>query len=101
MRKLVWALIGVGLVIWSALAWLAYGIIHWGGNVASGNMDQISVDPESVELLSWLAVFGTDLAQWIIIGVWGLGVVVAVGLGFLGQKLMPRLQTLKNQIRPT
>jgi hypothetical protein len=99
MRKLVWALIGVGVMLWSALAWLAYGIVNWGGNVASGNMDQIPVDPESVELLSWLAVFGTDLAQWFIIGIWGLGVVHALGLGILGQKLMPRLQGLKDQVR--
>lgn len=100
MRKMVWPFIALGLIVWSGIAWLAHSLLQWGGNVASSNVDLVPVDPETVELFSWLAVFGTDVLQWAVIGVWGLGVALALGLGFLGQKALPRLQGLGGRIKP-
>jgi hypothetical protein len=87
MRKLIWPLIALGLAIWSLIAWFAYAVIRWGGNIVSSNADQIPVEPEAVELFSWLAVFGTDILQWLVVGVWAIGAVIALGLGFALNKM--------------
>jgi hypothetical protein len=99
MRKILWPIVVLGIVVWSALAWIANAVIQWGGNIASSNVDQVPVDPETVEMFSWLAIFGTDVLQWMVIAVWGLGVVIALALGFLGQKLLPQFGNLRSKLK--
>jgi hypothetical protein len=91
MKKAVWAVIGLGLMIWSALAWFVHSLVGWGGALASGNADIVTPHAETVEWLSWLALFGTDVGQWIVIAVWVLGVLLALVLGFAGNRILPRL----------
>jgi hypothetical protein len=80
-KKIVWAVIGIGILLWSALAWLVHSLVGWGGSLASGNADVLTPHPETVEWLSWLAQFGTNVGEWIVIAIWGLGVALALLIG--------------------
>jgi hypothetical protein len=91
MRKLIWGVVGFGVLVWSGLALLLHNLVGWGGAFASRNADVITPNAEAVEWLSWLAMFGTDIGGWIIAIVWGLGVILALVLGFAGTKLVPKL----------
>jgi hypothetical protein len=48
--------------------------------------------------LSWLTMFGTGVAEWIVVGVWGFGVILALVLGFAGSRLLPGLAKLGQSI---
>jgi hypothetical protein len=99
LKKLIWTVVGFGIAIWSGLAWLAYNVVGWGGNIASSNADIVTPHPETVEWLSWLALFGIGVGEWIILIVWGIGVAIALGIGALGSRFAPRLSNLKQSIR--
>jgi hypothetical protein len=99
MKKLVWGIIAIGIALWSGLAWLAYQIVGWGGHVASGNADILTPHPETVEWLSWLAIFGTGVAEWIVLAVWAIGVVIALALGALGGRLLPHVGKLSGSLK--
>jgi hypothetical protein len=98
MKRVLWAVIGIGLVVWSGLAWFLHSLIGWGGSVANRNVDVLTPSPEAVEWLSWLTMFGTDAAEWLVIGIWGLGVAFALLLGFAGSRLLPGLSKLGQSI---
>jgi hypothetical protein len=97
MKKLVWLIVAVAIAIWSGLAWAAHSLIGWGGTVANNNADIVTQNPEAVEWLSWLALFGSDVGSWLVIGVWGFGVLLALLIGFAGTRLFPRLGTLSQK----
>jgi hypothetical protein len=97
-KKILWAVIGIGLVVWSGLAWFVHSLIGWGGSVANRNVDVLTPSPEAVEWLSWFTMFGTDVGEWVVVGVWGLGVALALLVGFAGSRLLPGLSKLGQSI---
>lgn len=99
MKKLVWVVLGVGILIWSGLAWFVHSLVGWGGAVASGNADILTPVPEAVEWLSWFAIFGTNIGEWIIISVWALGVILALIIGFASSYFLPQLKGLAEKLK--
>jgi hypothetical protein len=99
MSKLLWLFVGVAIAIWSGLAWIAYGVVGWGGQVASSNADIVTAHPETVEWLSWLAMFGSGVGEWLVIGLWALGTLIALAIGFVGTRLFPKLSGLSDRLR--
>jgi hypothetical protein len=99
MKKIVWGVVAVGLMLWSALAWVVHSLVGWGGSLASGNVDVLTPHPEAVEWLSWLAILGTDVSEWIVIGIWGLGVIFALILGFVGTRLFPSFGLMAQKMK--
>lgn len=100
MKKLVWPVIAIGLLIWSGLAWMAHSLVGWGGNLASSNADIVTPVPEAVEWMSWIALFSTNLIEWLVIGIWAIGVVIALAIGFAGNRLLPHVGSLASRLRP-
>lgn len=98
LKRILWTVIGLGLIVWSGLAWFLHSLIGWGGSVANNNVDVLTPSPEAVEWLSWLTVFGTDVGEWFVVGVWGLGVLLALVVGFAGTRLLPNLAKLSQRV---
>jgi ABC-type glycerol-3-phosphate transport system substrate-binding protein len=98
LKRILWVFIGFALIIWTGLAWFIHSLIGWGGSVANNNVDVLTPSPEAVEWLSWLTMFGTGVAEWIVVGVWGFGVILALVLGFAGSRLLPGLAKLGQSI---
>ena len=97
-KKLLWPVIGLLLVAWSALAWFVHTLVGWGGQLISQNADVVTPHAESVEWLSWLATFGSGLVEWLIVGIWALGVGLAVVIGFAGPRLLSRFRGLTQSL---
>lgn len=100
MKRLIWSIVAIGLLVWSGLAWAVYSLLGWGGNLASSNVDILTPNPEVVEWLSWLTMFGSDVAEWFVVGVWGAGVVLALVIGFAGTRLFPQIGQLAQKFKP-
>jgi hypothetical protein len=98
MRKLLWPIIGFGLVVWSGLAWLVHSLVGWGGQLVASNADVVSPHPETVEWLSWFAHSGSGIAEWIVVAVWAAGVALALLVGFASSKLLPRFSSLTERL---
>jgi hypothetical protein len=90
MKTLVWIVAWLAVGIWSVIAWGAHVLIGFAGNTASSNADLIPVDPETVELVSWLAMLGTSLGEWIVIAIWAVVSLVLLGLGYVGARLVSK-----------
>jgi hypothetical protein len=99
MKKIVWPIVGVAIAIWSGLAWLAYGLVGWGGQIASSNADVVTAHPETVEWLSWLAMFGSGVGEWLVLGIWAVGTFLALAIGFAGTRLLPKFSGLSDKLR--
>jgi hypothetical protein len=99
MKRLLWPIVGFAIVVWSGLAWLVYSLVGWGGQLASSNADIVTPHPETVEWLSWLAIFGTGVGEWLVMGVWAVGTFVAIAIGFLGGRLFPKLGGMADKLR--
>ena len=99
MKKLVWGVVGAGLLLWSALAWVIYSLLGWAGSFASSNADVLTPHPETVEWVSWLAMFGSDVGGWIVAAIWGFGVVFALIFGFAGTRLFPQLSQFAGNLK--
>ena len=99
MKKLLWPIVGFGIAIWSGLAWAAHSLIGWGGQIVSSNADIVTPHAETVEWLSWLAIFGSGVGEWLIIGVWAIGVLIALALGFAGSRLLPGFSGLAQKLK--
>jgi hypothetical protein len=100
MKKLLWPIVGFAIVVWSGLAWLAYRLVSWGGHLASTNADIVTPHAETVEWLSWLAMFGSGVGEWLVLGVWAIGTFIALAIGFAGSRLFPKLPALSEKLRP-
>ena len=98
MKKLLWPVIGFGLLVWSVLAWFVHSLIGWGGQLVASNADVVSPHPETVEWLSWFANSGSGIAEWLVLAVWALGVGLALLVGFAGQRLLPRFGSLTERL---
>jgi hypothetical protein len=98
-KKLVWGVIGIGVLLWSGLAWIVHSLVGWGGNLASGNADVLTPHPETVEWLSWLALFGTNVGEWIVIAVWGVGVALALLIGAFSSRFTSLFGRLSEKLR--
>jgi hypothetical protein len=98
LKRILWTVIGLGLIVWSGLAWFLHSLIGWGGSVANNNVDVLTPSPEAVEWLSWLTLFGTGVGEWFVVGVWGLGVLLALVVGFAGTRLLPNLAKLSQRV---
>lgn len=93
MRTLVWIITWIVIALWSGIAWAAHWVIGLGGQVVSSNSDILPVEPEMVEWASWLAVFGTDVGEWLVIIVWAIVAAIIFALGFIVTRLVPAAQT--------
>jgi hypothetical protein len=100
MKTLVWFLLSLCLAIWSGLCWFAYQAIGIGGRFAARNADAIGPDAEAIEMVSNWALWGASFGEWAVIGVWGVGVVVALLFGWLANSLV-RVAKDKIDNRPT
>jgi hypothetical protein len=98
MKKLLWPVIGVFIVLWSGLAWVVHSLVGWGGHLVSSNADIVTPNPEAVEWLSWFAHSGSGIAEWLVIAVWALGVGLALLVGFASAKLLPRFGSLTQRL---
>lgn len=99
MKKLLWPVVAFCVALWSGLAWAAYQVVDWGGQIVSNNVDIVTPHPESVEWLSWFARFGSNVGESLVVGVWAVGVVIAIGLGFVGSRLLPGLGNLSESLK--
>jgi hypothetical protein len=88
MKKLIWFGTIATLAVWSGISWALHSLVGVAGNLASSNADILPVPPEAVEWTSWLALLGTNLGEWLVIGLWAAVSLVIVGLGFMGGKLV-------------
>lgn len=91
MRRLIWILTWVVVAVWSGIAWAVHGLLQWGGATAAANADLIPAEPLLVEWASWLTLLGTDVAGWLMIGLWACVTLVILAMGFVGARLAPRL----------
>ncbi len=90
MKVLIWIATWAAVGIWSLLAWTVHLVINLAGNTASSNADILPVDPETIELVSWLAALGTSVGEWIVIAIWAIVSLVLLGLGYVGARLVGR-----------
>jgi hypothetical protein len=90
MKTLVWFLLTLCLAVWSGLCWFAYHAIGIGGRYAAQNADALGPDAEVVEQISNWALWGASFGESAVIGVWGIGVVLALILGFVANKLLTK-----------
>lgn len=90
MGRVIWAVTWIAIALWSALAWVAHGLIGLGGNLVASNADLLPADPMVVEWVSWLAMLGRDVGGWLVIAIWGFVALVILAMGFVGSKLAER-----------
>jgi hypothetical protein len=100
MRKIMWPVAWLAIAVWSGFAWLVYSLVDWGGQIASSNADAVTTHPETVEWLSWLATFGSGVGEWLVIGVWAVGTLLVLAIGFAGSRLFPKLAGVNEKLRP-
>ncbi len=86
MKTAFWIILSLCIAVWSGLCWLAYQVIGVGGRYAARNADALGPDAEVVEQISNWALWGTSLGEWAVVGVWGLGVALALLLGLVANK---------------
>ncbi|MGO4573867.1 hypothetical protein [Microvirga sp. 2TAF3] len=72
MRRLLWIVAGTFVVLWSLLAWGAYGLIDLFGSTVVRHADVVSNRPETVEWLSWGLAALRNLGLAAVVFVWGL-----------------------------
>jgi hypothetical protein len=63
----------VAALLWSLLAWAAYGLVGWAGGLAASNADWVTAHPETVEWLSWSAAWLTAVGLAGVVAVWAIG----------------------------
>jgi hypothetical protein len=87
MKRLLWGLAWIAVLVWSLFAWGAYGLLDFFGGIAARNADIVTGHPETVEWLSWALTTLRGLGLGAIVMVWGLVslliLAVPAGLGFL------------------
>jgi fatty acid desaturase len=72
MKRLLWGLAWIAVLVWSLFAWGAYGLLDFFGGVAARNADIVTGHPETVEWLSWALTALRGLGLGAIVVVWGL-----------------------------
>src|SRR5918998_1802033 len=72
MKRLLWGLAWIAVLVWSLFAWGAYGLLDFFGGFAARNADMVTGHPESVEWLSWALMTLRSLGLGAIVVVWGL-----------------------------
>jgi hypothetical protein len=72
MKRLLWGLAWIAVVVWSLFAWGAYGLLDFFGGMAARNADIVTGHPETVEWLSWALTALRGLGLGAIVIVWGL-----------------------------
>jgi hypothetical protein len=81
-------LAGVGILSWSACAWVAYSLIDMAGDWAGG-ATPYSVEPE-VEAFAWLAQLAAGLGEAVVIVIWAAGTLAMAGIAAAATYLMER-----------
>lgn len=94
MKTLIWSLVALLVLLWSALAWAVHVLLGASGAVISGNADLLPVPPEMVELTSWLASAGAGVGEWLIIALWAIVSAVILASGFVLTRLTPRFKAI-------
>ena len=74
MRALAWVLLLVSLVVWSLLALGAHGLVGWAGDMMLRQADFFTGHAETVAWIGWAVALANDLGGWIVVAIWGLGV---------------------------
>jgi hypothetical protein len=91
MNKLIWAVAGIAILVWSGLAWLGHGLLEWATAFASSNADRLTLGSEFSGLLVWLAGLLDGAGGFIIAVIWfivsaGIVAVAAILSRLLGRQ---------------
>jgi hypothetical protein len=91
MKSIIWIVTAGIIAVWSLLCWAAHEIVGLGGGLAAGNTDIVPMlPPEMIELLSWLAVVGTNVGEWLIIAIWAIVSAAVALVGAIAARLLGR-----------
>lgn len=81
MKAALWTVLGVVGLIWSALAFLVHSLAGAGGSAVVAVTRWLGIDPSTTQWLADGLAMAGDVAQWLVVFGWALGVGV---LGFVG-----------------
>lgn len=101
MRKLIWGGTWFMLALWSLLAWASHSLVEWAGQVAARNSDMVTMHPETVEWLSWIANVAGVAGGTIVIVIWAIGCALALGLATVLSWIVGRGETNRLPTRQT
>ncbi|MGE0008478.1 MAG: hypothetical protein AB7S92_23225 [Parvibaculaceae bacterium] len=79
MRNVIWIIAWLCVGLWTALAALGYWIIGAVTGLAADNADKVGADPETVELINWLALVLQNVGEIVAIILWAV-----ISLAILG-----------------
>lgn len=83
MKRLIWTVLAVLGLAWSALAWLLHGLAGAGGPLVVTLTRWFDLEPSNTQWLADGLSMAGGLAQWLVIAVWllGLGALALIGWG--------------------
>lgn len=76
MRRMAWGIALVVAFLWSLLAWAAYALVGWVGNVAVAHADWVTAHPDALSWLAWVGGMLTGVGLVGVVILWLLGVVL-------------------------
>lgn len=85
-------ILGVKLVavgIWTAVCFGAYALLNLVGDALIRHSDAVPVAPEGVAFVSWLLAVFQTVGFGLVIGVWILGVILILLIGWIARRLAP------------
>lgn len=90
MNKLIWAVAGIAILVWSGLAWLGHGLLEWATAFASSNADRLTLGSEFSGLLIWLAGLLDGAGGFIIAAIWLIVSAAIVAVAAILSRLLGR-----------
>lgn len=90
MNKLIWAVAGLAILVWSGVAWLGHGLLEWATGFASSNAEQLTLGSEFSGLLVWLAGLLDGAGGFIIAVIWLVVSVAIVAVAAVLSRLLGR-----------
>lgn len=76
----------VTLVVWTVVCLGAYALLDLLGDGLIRHSDVLPAEPEAIELLSWLLALFQKIGFGLIIGVWLLGLIVILVIGWIARR---------------
>lgn len=98
MKGLIWTVLGVLGLAWSALAWLAHGLAGAGGPAVVTLTRWFDLEPSSTQWLADALSVAGGLAQWLVIAVWLMGAILLVLMGWMGGRAIDSAEETSRQI---
>jgi hypothetical protein len=78
------------LALWTAICFGAYALLNLIGDAVIRHSDTVPVAPEGVAFVSWLLGLFQTVGFGLVVGVWVLGVIVVLFIGWIAHRLAPR-----------